>query len=433
MSRCQACSGKFRIVPGDGPIPCPVMLIGERPGRDENREGIPFCGMAGVELNETYLPLAGLRRSDVYVTNSVKCWAEGNRKPTPKETASCAAHHLPNELEACRPDLILLLGSVACSLMPDVDLETEHGFPREGELFGWKGIIVPMYHPASGLHDTGMMIPMLEDWERLGQMLRGRWEMPTDQCPIRDYRLIQSAEELDRYVAGAGRYVAIDTERHGERPFSLQFSCRPGSARMILSENRDLLRRFGSWVKDRTTVFHNGPQDQDTLDAMGLSVHMDRDTMQEAYHLGNLPQGLKALAYRLFGVRMKAWRDVVMPYSREKVVEWLWAGVEAVDGKAEWKLWARGLKRILRHTAISETYDPWGKIHELAEKLGGADRLAEIVGPVPEPGIGHVPIEEAVAYACGDADMTLRVFHRLAEIRNGAHNSEWSVTDDDRD
>ena len=98
-SRCGKCTGKFAVVPGSGPVNSPLIFVGERPGRDENANGIPFCGQAGKEFNLHYLHLAGLERPSVRVTNTVKCFAPGNRKPSDGEVRECAYHHLRNELE----------------------------------------------------------------------------------------------------------------------------------------------------------------------------------------------------------------------------------------------------------------------------------------------------------------------------------------------
>src|SRR5262245_43361040 len=193
IARCSTCPGDRTCVAGHGPRPARVMCIGEAPGRDEDFKGVPFIGYAGREFNENYLFLAGLKRQEVYVTNTRKCRPDLNRKPTYNEATTCAGHFIPEEIQAVQPEVIILMGATACSLTPDIDLETEHGIPRKGELYGWPCWIVPMFHPAAGLHDTAMMTPMLQDWSDLGYWLHmGRWMWAVDDIPNRDYRLCRT-------------------------------------------------------------------------------------------------------------------------------------------------------------------------------------------------------------------------------------------------
>jgi len=154
------------------------------------RQGIPFVGPSGREWNETYLPLAGLSRPEVYATNTVKCYAKGDRTPGNKEIQGCAPYWLPQELSKVSPQIVFLMGAIACSLIPGLKLETDHGRPFEGSLYGWSGPVVPMYHPALALHETRWMSVLLEDWERLKPWLeRGEWGWPQDQYPVTDYRI----------------------------------------------------------------------------------------------------------------------------------------------------------------------------------------------------------------------------------------------------
>lgn len=484
LSRCDTCSCKFRPVPGDGPLPCNYLAIGERPGEHENKQGIPFCGPSGREQNENYFWLGGIRREDIYVTNAVKCFETGNRKPSDKEIHACSTHHLPEEIRQCDPDIIFLLGGTACSLVPDIDLDIEHGIPRYGELFGWEGVIIPMYHPAAGLHDTGKMIPLLEDWERVGKVLKGEWFQPQDEYPNPDYQLLTSADEVQDVMFDGGNSMAIDTERHGETAFSVQFSTKPGTGYMILYEDaaQQVLNRVSGdaisafdYFRNRlnfnqseigshsTIILHNAPQDLDWLDRMGIKVNKFRDTMQEAYHLGNLPQGLKALVYRQLGVRMRTFEDVVTPHSRESICNWLVDAasyserleyvthkqlktkVKEIRKPCELK---RGFDRIYGHTLKGDKYNPWEKVKELFEKEGLSEGEMEFVestranpvlnrlighpGSVPILGIKNVPITEAVQYGCADADFTLRIALKLEQLR-ADFNQQLNVQEEDYD
>lgn len=489
--RCWVCDGKCRPVGGDGPKNAKVMCVGERPGETENKLGIPFVGPAGKEYNETYLRRAGLdRETDVYTTNTVKCYAAGNRTPNEREIRGCAGHHLPLELERVEPRLVVLMGATACKLVdPAVQLELEHGIPREGSVFGWEGIVVPMYHPAAGLHDSGQMIPMLEDWERLGRYLAGdrSWQERAGQQRTEDYQLLETETEvllaLSRYGRKGKLKVAFDTERHGDRLWSVQWCAEPGVAYMVQVEEAggvvarvtrklngdqtsafDAFRQWACTNRGRIIgVLHNAPQDLDWLEKHGVYIDEFRDTMQEAYHLGNLPQGLKALGYRLLGIEMESYEDVVVPESREALLGWLddaWqvaiqefreyitkpykkpkrdkgTGV-VVTGREEIKAsdFEKAVTRIIHHAHRNEGYDVWRKVEELEERFEAEmGWVKHEKGEPPEQGIGNVRLERAVQYACRDADVTYRVADELEKIRRKMTEGggPWDVDVEDMD
>lgn len=99
------------LVPGVGPVPCAGMIIGEAPGAEEERQGVPFVGASGYLLDES-LAAVGLHRNNVYVTNVYKYRPEGNRNPTSEEIEE-HRELLDDELEKVNPQTILLLGRVA--------------------------------------------------------------------------------------------------------------------------------------------------------------------------------------------------------------------------------------------------------------------------------------------------------------------------------
>ena len=453
MSRCATCDSTCRVILGSGPQPCEFLFIGEKPGREEDARGKVFIGDAGRELDSTYLGLAGLERQVVRVTNTVRCRLGGtNNTPTPGQIRACASHHLPGEVsgDECNPKVIVLLGATACSLVPKIDLDKDHGYPlwvgsEDSEFFGgWEGWVVPMYHPAGGMHDTRKMTPLLEDFERMGKWWRGKWKAPEPIARERlDYKVVQTVKELwedlnDEYY----EYLPVDTERDGPtKPWSLQYSTRPGKGRLIFADRKDLLEQFAVSVAWGRTgyMLHNAPQDLDMLDAMGVGGRgvRFRDTMQEAYQLCNQPQGLKALGWRLLGVRMRSWKEVVGPPSRTKMVEWLvgqWDQASGAREKVEIKLKTKvkilyrptqrekDLKRILSHA-----HKPEYKVWKQAEDAG------VVGGPIPS--IVHVPIAEAVEYACQDADVEGQVGQALEDARRELvrDSGKWDVPEEDWD
>lgn len=133
------------IVPGIGPIPCPYMIIGEAPGREEINVGEPFVGRSGEYLDEA-LSRIGLDRHDVYITNVFKGdVGSGNRNPNPQEIAA-HGESLRSEIASVDPTGILLVGAVATRyFIPEVK--------RMGDVVGRRISIngrhlYPIWHPA---------------------------------------------------------------------------------------------------------------------------------------------------------------------------------------------------------------------------------------------------------------------------------------------
>ena len=170
---CRLCalSESRRIaVPGEGPIDAEIMFVGEGPGEQEDRTGRPFVGAAGQLLNKL-LAQAGLSRSDVYITNIVKCRPPGNRDPQPGEVAACRPY-LEAQIALITPRVICLLGRPATHalLSPTASMGRVHGAPQEVDGITY----VPLYHPAAALHQPSLGTALVQDMERLKQFLGKR-------------------------------------------------------------------------------------------------------------------------------------------------------------------------------------------------------------------------------------------------------------------
>ena len=163
---------RINRVDGDGPIPCSIMLIGEAPGKSEDKQGKPFVGKSGSELTHLYLAkCAGIDRRNVYVTNLVKCRCnDRDRDPTQKEIDACGLL-LARELQEVKPRFIGMIGRLSTQwiLGDNTKMEKVHGFGYVSGHF----LVMPLYHPAYGLHNTPMMRHIMEDWTRFGRMVRG--------------------------------------------------------------------------------------------------------------------------------------------------------------------------------------------------------------------------------------------------------------------
>ena len=446
---CPDCPRKYRAIGGDGPQPAPVLCALERPGQDENRHGRVACGNTGQELDELYLPLAGLERERIRVCNTVLCWADGNRAPTADAAMRCAAYHLPAEIKRTKPEVIILAGATPCSLVPGIRLELHHGVPQHtrkvGTLFGWSGWLLPMYHPSIGLHESRWMQICMEDWQAVGQFLT--FGDDGDPEPERtDYEAIDSPRGL-RGMEKSGT-LGIDTESHNGRPWSVQVSWQRGFGVLIKAEDKRTLRHLAVGLDLYEVVLHNAAYDLEVLRKLGIPVVRFRDTMQEAFHLGNLPQGLKPLVYRLFRHTMTSYDETVRPASIRALQEWmLEASVVAerdLSYQATVKLKTKTkevvkpgplsslLTRALRLSDVASEYDPWERLNAFwADPLNGwmTAHVEARCGPYPRLGIANCTTEEAVRYAVGDADWTARVAVELERRRNGA----FRIYDGDRD
>jgi len=128
------------------------MFIGEGPGEEEDRQGEPFVGRAGQLLTEIITKGMGLRRSDVYIANVVKCRPPGNRNPEPEEIAACQPFLLA-QIDAVDPQVIVALGKFAAQTL----LRTKTPITQlRGRWFDYHGIrLMPTFHPAYLLRNPG--------------------------------------------------------------------------------------------------------------------------------------------------------------------------------------------------------------------------------------------------------------------------------------
>lgn len=424
----------------------------------ESYTNIPLTGPTGLEFNQTYLPLAGLKREGVYVTNTVKHTSTINRKPTEADIRMCVECKLRSELLKVKPEIVILMGATACSLINDIDLDTSHGVPFQGELFGREYIIVPMWHPALGLHKTNAMTDLLDDWTKLGEWLQWReadnMGMLVDNGPYaidnfqhRDYELIKSVYGFEYYfseVVGGETYprlIGVDTESHGSQDFSIQFSGKPGTARMVLCEDTELMAEWLSWMNEAIMcnseiVLHNAPADIPVLNRLGLSEFPYHDTMQEAYALCRYPQALKALSYRLLGRKRKSWAETVTPPSKLVLQQWLLESITYAENNLTYceKRWSKSgkpikpkvhvspvekaLKSLLGHSISSESYDVWAKLRERVNE-DELRLLEEVLGQkIPVKGIKYCSKKDQLFYSCSDADDCLTVALYFEQVRS---------------
>ena len=161
-SKCNLCKGRNKAVPGDGSLSAKVLFIGEGPGFHEDRQGRPFVGPAGQFLEEL-LESINLRRSDVFITNVVKCRPPNNRDPLPEEIAACN-EYLDRQIAALKPRVIVTLGRFSMAkFFGSEKISAIHGRARKKDGY----ICIAMYHPAAGLHQNSLKDVIREDFKKI--------------------------------------------------------------------------------------------------------------------------------------------------------------------------------------------------------------------------------------------------------------------------
>jgi len=186
VARCRKCrlwSSRTNPVPGYGNQDADVMFVGEAPGYNEDLEGKPFVGAAGKFLDQL-LGLAGLRRSEVFIANVLKCRPPGNRDPLPDEVEACGPY-LDRQISTIRPKLVVCLGRYSASYVLSrggVRVRSRAGGTSisavRGQVFkvrfnGLEFLAIPTYHPAAGLYNPKLKDKLMEDFLSIGRVLRG--------------------------------------------------------------------------------------------------------------------------------------------------------------------------------------------------------------------------------------------------------------------
>ncbi|MBO4280051.1 MAG: uracil-DNA glycosylase [Spirochaetales bacterium] len=169
-TRCGLCSTRHSVVFGTGCKDRPVvMVIGEGPGENEDLQGLPFVGKAGVYLDKWLAAISLSRDTNVYITNTVKCRPPQNRDPYPDEKSACNAY-LKRQIQLVNPQAILCLGKPASTLMtgqPDATMGA-----LRGRFFFYDGIpMMCTYHPAAVLRDLSLKRAVWEDLKKLARYL----------------------------------------------------------------------------------------------------------------------------------------------------------------------------------------------------------------------------------------------------------------------
>src|SRR4051794_18050421 len=172
-TRCpQLAATRTTVVFGSGNADAELMFVGEAPGANEDKQGVPFVGQAG-RLLDTLLGEIGLTRPDVFVVNVLKCRPPGNRDPLPQEIDSCQ-DYLLRQLELIQPRVVCSLGNFATKLLrgdPATGITRLHG-RAEIRAIGPRTLrLYPLFHPAAALYTPAMLETLRTDFHRIPELL----------------------------------------------------------------------------------------------------------------------------------------------------------------------------------------------------------------------------------------------------------------------
>ncbi len=167
-ARCDLSRTRRRVVFGEGSEQANLLFVGEAPGEEEDRQGRPFVGRAGKLLDEM-IEKIGLKRSEVFICNVLKCRPPNNRDPEAKEAEACKPY-LFAQIDLIRPRLICTLGKHAYNTLLGVD---ERITRIRGRLTEYKGVaLLPTYHPSFLLRNQSAMVDAYADMEKVKELLK---------------------------------------------------------------------------------------------------------------------------------------------------------------------------------------------------------------------------------------------------------------------
>jgi len=378
--------------------------VGEAPGGDEMARGRYFVGPSGKILWPLVECYAGLKRNQVYVTNLCLTQLDdskaGKDKLLPEEFEEWRKLLL-RRLGEVRPKAVLAVGALAAkALLGDQfsRMEVNNGmtYPTEA---GYD--VTPCGHPAAALHDTGEKDTLVWTADALRHWTSDvRRVVPCEITPW--------AYRDEVHMDDLGWRIGIDTEGTPDEPLCITWAT---STWRYLVHPKDA-KEFWACVtrSGASLVYHNAPWDWAVLEAMGIRDPWCvpyHDTMELAYLHQALPQGLKDLGRRFFGIQMHSWEDVVMPYYNRYVRD---VGQAAVEAGTTVITHSPKTGKLLKKPKVVMT--PEAKAIHRA--LDNPDRLRDRLGFEDGPSLSYAPLMEMADYATLDPFVTLMVWGRLA-------------------
>jgi uracil-DNA glycosylase len=168
---CPLSETRTNVVFGSGNADADLMFVGEAPGAEEDRQGLPFVGRAGALLTEL-LEGIGLTREDVFVANVLKCRPPGNRDPQPIEIETCEPY-LMRQVQLIEPRVIGTLGNFATKLLTGsrTGITKVRGTVQVHEIGGGPVFVMPLLHPAAALRTPSLVDTLREDFAKLPDLI----------------------------------------------------------------------------------------------------------------------------------------------------------------------------------------------------------------------------------------------------------------------
>jgi len=165
--KCDLCKTRTNSVPGKGNFKSDVIFVGEAPGKNEDKNGEPFIGVAGKKLSNA-LEEANISREDVYITNVVKCRPPNNRVPNTDERNTCQ-QYLKDEIKIIKPKIICVLGNTAFnSVLGGSEITKFRGkvIKKDGQLY------FITIHPAATIYNQKLIDVLKDDIKKLFELIR---------------------------------------------------------------------------------------------------------------------------------------------------------------------------------------------------------------------------------------------------------------------
>jgi DNA polymerase len=199
--RCPLHQTRTTVVFGSGNADADLMFVGEAPGANEDRMGLPFVGQAG-KLLDKLLGEIGLERNQVWICNVLKCRPPDNRDPHPNEIESCQGY-LRRQVDLIEPVVICTLGNFSTKLLraDTTGISRLHG-RAEVRIIGSRAVrLYPLFHPAAALYTPSTLEMLRGDFHRIPELLAlGAPEQPVPVEPVPEIE--ELLEEADAPPAG---------------------------------------------------------------------------------------------------------------------------------------------------------------------------------------------------------------------------------------
>jgi uracil-DNA glycosylase family 4 len=278
VARCENCPLKNRpCVPGYGPAKADIVIVGEAPGKEEVKEGVPFVGRSGALL-DAILFEQGINPDEIYFTNVLLCHPEGNKTPTTSQAKACRSR-LIEEIKSRSPNKVIAVGAIAAKTL----LQSKDGIkhlrlnPQYSEELNAE--IIPTYHPAAALRDPDKAPSIRKDIER-GLGVQIGWE-PGEYTVGGEFPYSKvTALDIEATDTGEILCIAISPE-----PGKAVAYPRGGIPEELVIS---LARAPTSWV------MHNGKYDIQRLWQFTPVAEVDEDTML-LHYVGDERKGTHAL------------------------------------------------------------------------------------------------------------------------------------------